>query len=284
MKKIDTHQHLFYPEQFGYGWTADFPALQGSFSVDAYLEVAAGCEIVQSLFMEVDVDVGQHLGEARFFMDLAEKPGSGIGGVIAKCLPEAENFPNELEALRSPALKGVRRVLHTQDDALSQSARFRANVATLAEADLTFDLCVTQRQLPLARDLVRACPEVSFILDHCGVPSIADHVSTDSESWRQWQSGIRDLAAEPNVSCKFSGITAYAGPEQRTVDGMRPYLHELLEAFGSGRIVWGSDWPVCNLAEGLNAWSTITDALLAELSPQEQHSICIENARRVYKL
>lgn len=284
MRKIDTHQHLLYPNQFGYAWTDDFPDLQHSFSLEGYEEASAGCEIERTLFMEVDVDPDQHRGEAAHFCRMAEDPSNNIAGVIAKSLPESADFLKEIESIQHPALKGIRRVLHTQADGLSQSTLFRQQVAALEAKDLSFDLCVTQKQLQVALELVRACPGVRFILDHCGMPSIAEHTSFDCESWQQWRSGIHALGQQPNVACKLSGITAYAAPEQRSTNGLRPYLNEMLEAFGPGRIVWGGDWPVCNLADGLAAWSDLTDALLAELSPQEQAAICIENALRVYKL
>lgn len=284
MRKIDTHQHLLYPDKFNYSWTSDLPDLQGAFPLESYREAAEGCEVQSSLFMEVDVDPGQQVDEATFFSDLASEDDNGIAGIIAKCLPESDDFHDQIEAMPRSALKGIRRVLHTQPDSLSESALFRKNVASLAGEGLSFDLCVTQKQLGIALELVRACPEVSFILDHCGVPSIAEHSSAHDESWLQWKNGIRALAAQGNVACKFSGITAYATPEQRTPDGLRPYLSEILEAFGSGRIVWGGDWPVCNLADGLRPWADLADALLAELSADEQRAIFIENAQRIYKL
>ncbi len=97
-------------------------------------------------------------------------------------------------------------------------------------------------------------------------------------------SSVGWLGGQANVACKLSGITVYASPGQRTADGLRPYLNEILEAFGSDRIVWGGDWPVCKLVEGLRFWSDLTDVLLAPLSEEEQRAICIENARRIYKL
>ena len=284
MKKIDTHLHLFYPERFTYSWTADFPELQQPFHLEDYRAASADCGVEGALFMEVDVDTADTRRETDFFSDMAGDPSNGILGIVASGRPEESGFEAHLDSIRSPALKGLRRVLHTQPDDLSQSSRFRSNLATLAGKGLTFDLCVTQKQLTIALDLVRACPDVSFILDHCGVPSIAEHTSADSESWQQWQGGIRALAKLPNVACKFSGITAYASPEQRNADGLRPYLSEILAAFGSERIVWGSDWPVCNLADGLQRWSEITDQLLAELSPDEQARISIENAKRIYRI
>ncbi len=284
MNKIDTHQHLLYPDRFNYAWAQDFPALQGDFHLEDYQAGAGDCEIEGTLFMEVDVDAGQNTREAEFFCQMAADPANRMLGIIANVRPEEADFEAQLDLILHPSLKGIRRVLHTQPDELSTSACFRECVALLGKRGLTFDLCVLQKQLQLGLELVQACPEVSFILDHCGVPDIASHSSIDCESWQQWQAGIRALAAQPNVACKFSGITVYATPEQRTVEGLRPYLTEILEAFGAKRVVWGGDWPVCNLAEGLPRWSQLTDTLLAELSVDEQQSILTNNARKRYAL
>jgi predicted TIM-barrel fold metal-dependent hydrolase len=284
MQKIDTHQHLLYPDRFDYSWAQDFPNLQGPFQLDAYSAAAADCEIEGTLFMEVDVDTGQSVREARFFSQIAAKSDNNMLGVIANIRPEEADFETHLDLILHPSLKGIRRVLHTQPDALSQSTRFRENIALLGKRGLSFDLCVQQAQLGLALEVAQACPDTSFILDHCGMPSIAEHTSTDCDSWQQWESGIRALGAQPNVACKFSGITAYATPEQRSVEGLRPYLTEILEAFGPKRIIWGGDWPVCNLADGLMRWCQLTDALLAELSTNEQQNILRNNARKLYLL
>jgi len=284
MKKIDTHQHLLSPDRFDYSWTKDLPALQGPFPLDGYQAAAEGCDIEGSLFMEVDVDDGQNIKEAEFFTQLAADSRNNILGVIASAYPEAADFEAQLEQLTGPYLKGIRRVLHTQDGALSQDSAFRERLTLLEKHGLGFDLCARQDQLAIALELVRACPGVHFILDHCGIPDIANHLSRNSDSWQQWQTGIHALGAEPNVHCKFSGITAYAAPEQRNPDGLRPYLSEILEAFGPQRIVWGGDWPVCNLADGLQRWSQITEQLLGELSADERSAILIQNARRIYKI
>ncbi len=284
MRKVDTHQHLLYPGEFGYGWTKDFPELQGAFTLEDYFEVTADCGIEGALFMEVDVDPGQHVREGAFFSQLAADPKHNILGVIAKALPEEDNFEAQLEQLRSRLLKGIRRVLHTQPDTLSTSTLFRDNVAKLGTHDLSFDLCVRQDQLMLALALIQHSPNVRFILDHCGAPNIAEHASTNSESWQQWQTGIRAIAAEPNVHCKFSGISLYAKPGQRTVDSLRPYLTEILESFGPARIIWGGDWPVCNLANGIQHWCELTDALMNDLSADEQEAILAKNARDLFKL
>ena len=275
---IDTHQHLIYPGRFSYPWTAELPALQNAFELDQYQTQAADCGITGTLFMEVDVDESQVANEAQFFCGLAEDPSSKIIGVVAAARPEHANFESSLNAIAHPKLRGVRRVLHTQPDALSQDPGFRRNVGHLGERGLTFDLCVLERQLPVAIKLVDACPKTRFILDHCGVPSIA----TNSPEF--WQTQIREIAQRPNVVCKVSGIVLYAGENQRSADDIFPWLSHVVETFGWDRIVWGSDWPVCTLAVPLHQWVAITHELLdlASATEAQRHAFLEGNARRIY--
>ncbi|MEO0509802.1 MAG: amidohydrolase [Verrucomicrobiota bacterium] len=284
MKKIDTHQHLLYPEQFNYSWTKDFPVLGGAFTLEDYRNQAKGCDIEGTVFMEVDVDAEDIAAEGQFFGSLAGDSSSQILGIIASCRPEEADFEAQIEAVQSPALRGIRRVLHTHPDELSHSIGFRANMAKLARMGLTADLCVSQQQHGSALELIQACPDTRFILDHCGCPDIAKHPTSDTEGFQNWKAGIHRLAKQENLICKLSGITAYAKPEQRTKAGLAPYVTEILESFGPQRMVWGGDWPVCNLADGLKKWCQLTDELIADLSADEQSQILYINAQTFYSL
>lgn len=282
---IDTHQHLIYPRQFRYPWTDNLPALQGEFCLQEYHSAAQGCGITGTVFMEVDVAQEQSLSEAQFFCRLSEDPSNRILGVIAAGRPENADFESHLDALAHPKLVGIRRVLHTQPDELSASETFRRNIRALGERGLPFDLCVLQRQLGMALDLVRACPDTIFILDHCGVPDIAGNDAPQGAGFHQWEQDVRSLAAEENVHCKISGITVYAGGAQRSTEGLRPYTDTVIEAFGPCRCLWGGDWPVVNLACDLADWVTLSRELIpSQLNKQEVDAIFSENSRRIYRL
>ena len=208
------------------------------------------------------------------------RPGSRIDGVVALVWPEREDFQESLSGLDgNPKLKGIRRVLHTEPDELSQSPRFRENVASIG-ARLTFDLCVLERQLPLAIALVDACPATQFVLDHCGVPDIA----ADSPGF--WQRQIDELAKRPNVACKVSGLLLYAGENQRTARGILPWFSHVVDAFGWDRLVWGGDWPVCTLAVTLEAWIAVTYDLLdfVSASAAQRSGFLDGNATIIYHL
>jgi len=277
---IDTHQHLIYPSRFCYSWTADLPALQGDFRIEEYRTASGDSEIEGTLFMEVDVDADQCGKEAAFFYQLAEDAANGILGVVAAARPEHTDFENYLDSISHPKLRGIRRVLHTQPDELSKSRIFRNHIASLAVRKLTFDLCVLERQLPLAIELVDACLDTQFILDHCGVPDIA------ANSPDFWRSQISELAKRPNIACKVSGLLLYAGDSQRSASGVLPWFAHVVESFGWDRIVWGGDWPVCTLAVPLSTWVVVTNDLLdlVSASPGQRRGLLTANAKRIYHL
>ena len=279
---IDTHIHLLEPDRFTYEWTKGFPALTGRFDLSDYQKASADTGIQAGVFMEVDCE--ESADAARYFCSLAEQPGCLIQAVVAAARPESPDFERNLEAMAHSRLTGIRRVLHTQPDELSQSSLFRENVSRLGALGLSFDLCVLQRQLPLALDLVRACPQTTFILDHCGVPEISANDAPAGAGFLAWQKSIRALAAEPNVNGKISGITAYAPEPLRNAEGLRPYIDTMLEAFGPSRLVWGGDWPVVNLGNGLLAWSNISHELLSRLTADERTLILSTNAKKIYRI
>jgi len=152
------------------------------------------------------------------------------------------------------------------------------NVRLLAARSWTFDICMLQRQLPLAAGLVRACPEVRFVLDHCGGPDIA------GGALGEWRQRIAALAELPNVACKISGIVANCPPGRATVETLRPYVEWCIERFGWERVVWGSDWPVCLINSSLARWVEITRELIAGESDENQRKLCYGNAVRIYRL
>jgi len=277
MDRIDTHQHLIYPGRFRYDWAMGIPALQGSFRLEEYRIAAEGCGIRESIFMEVDVPEELSTAEAAFFCSLAEDPPNGVSGVIAACRPEHADFAAQLEATAHPRLVGYRRVLHTQPDGLSTTPLFRENVSRIGKVGLTFDLCLLPRQLVAGAALIDSCPDTRFILDHCGVPDIA---SGDLTFWREQ---IREISRRPNLACKISGIIAYAAGEI-TADTLRPVVEHAIDCFGWDRLVWGSDWPVCNLTRDLGTWTRLLDEILSGSSEDELARLHHRNAREIYRI
>jgi predicted TIM-barrel fold metal-dependent hydrolase len=272
---FDTHLHLIDRARLRYPWLAGLPALDRDWDLDPYLATAARVGITDVLHMEADVAEDDIDRETAWVAGMMARPGSPLRGAISAARPESEGFEAWLDRVDVRVVRGVRRVLHVVPDAVSEDARFRRNLRRLGQAGLPFDICMLQRQLPLAVELVDACPDTTFILDHCGVPAIA------SGGFEDWSRSIRRLAERPNLNAKLSGISAY-GPPDWTLQTLRPHVALLIESFGPGRIVWGSDSPVCTLQSSLSEWVAATFALLQDQNPADRAMILAENARRIW--
>jgi predicted TIM-barrel fold metal-dependent hydrolase len=278
MHLVDTHQHLWDLSRFPYTWCTGIPKLNRSFVLADYVAAAAGLEIAKTVFMECDVDEPHALAEAQFIQSLAEE-NPLIAGIVASGRPERDGFRKHVEKLTHlTKVRGVRRVLHTQPDELSAQPRFVESVRLLSEFGLTFELCVLARQLPRAIALVRACPKVTFVLDHCGVPEVK------ARAFEPWQTGIGELAKYANVVCKISGLVAYADPERWTVADLQPWMAHVLESFGWDRVVWGGDWPVCTLSATLRQWVEATHVVTREASDEQRAKLYYLNAERIYRV
>lgn len=272
---FDTHLHLIDRSRLSYPWLSGVPALDRDWDFASYLTTAARVGITDILHMEVDVAESDIDAETAMVAALMARPGSPLRGVISAGRPESDGFEAWLDRVDRRVVRGVRRVLHVVPDAVSQDDRFRRNVRKLGQAGLPFDICMLQRQLSLAIALVDACPDTVFILDHCGVPDIA------AGSFADWAAWISRIAERPNVNAKLSGISAY-GPPDWTLRTMQPYVDHLIQAFGPGRIAWGSDSPVCTLQSSLPEWVATTHALLQSQTPQDRALILRQTAERIW--
>ena len=277
---LDTHQHLVYREKASYGWTKDIsPLAEGNFTLDDYKTLTEGLGIGGTLFMETGVDDPDYQQETRFVKSLADNSDNGMIGLISSIRPESdEAFETWLEETIEMGVVGYRRILHVMPDDTSQSDIFRKNVRKIGVSGKTFDICFLPGQLPIACELAKACENTKLILNHCGVPDIAGN---GLDPWRQ---DIKALAQIPNVICKLSGLMAYCAPGTSSLETIEPYVDHVLNCFGPNRMVWGSDWPVVNLAKGLPEWIAVTRKILGKLSADEASSIAYGTAQIVYKV
>ena len=276
MSLVDTHQHLWDLRRLPCSWCAGLPALNRNFLLADYRRAAAGLGITKTVFMECDVDEPHGLDEARQVQALADQEPL-IAGIVAAGRPERADFPAQLEQLAAlPQVRGLRRVLHTQPDDLARGTLFAENLRRLPRYGFTFDLCVLARQLPAALALVDACPEVTFILDHCGIPDVK------GGALDPWRDDVARLALRPNVACKVSGLVAYADPAAWTVAQLRPWIEHVLGHFGWDRVVWGGDWPVCTLSATLRRWVEAIREVVAGATPAQQELFFQRNAERIY--
>lgn len=274
MDLVDAHLHLIHRDQLTYNWLPHAPWLApGDYGFADMTALSKG-RITGSVFMEVDVS--DYRAEARMVKSMMGTEPRLLGQ-IASCRPEvAEGFDQWLAECDALNVVGFRRILHETTDDVSQTETFRRNVRAIGATGRVFDMVYQARQLPVALDLARACPDMTLVLDHCGVPDIA------GGAMDPWRADMAALAALPHVNCKLSGIMAYCASGTASLDVLRPWVDHVIDVFGPDRVLWGSDWPVVNKGGGLPLWLDITDGLLAGLSADEQAAIRAGTARRVY--
>ncbi|CAN5778255.1 amidohydrolase [soil metagenome] len=279
MQIIDAHQHLWDPRLFSYTWMKEIPTLNVQSMIREYRKATRNIGIFGSVYVDTDVDEQDLTAETAMIFSLADQPENRILGIVAGAKLEKERAFSHLAPFWGhPKLKGLRRVLHNQQDEIFYSPTFLGNLAHVSSYGLTFDLCIQSQQLPLAHALIRQFPKTSFILDHCGSPSIRDR------QLHPWKENIKALAGEPNVVCKISGLVAYANPDDWSADHFRPFFEHIVESFGWNRILWGGDWPVCTITCSIEQWIKITRALTSEASDSELDALFFRNAQRVYRL
>lgn len=280
----DCHLHIIDRSALDYPWLGGVPALDRDFLYETYTREARRCGISKVLHMEVDVAASEMELETAYVEGVSRRltalrEPSLIRGCIAACRPEGRDFPALFErALANPFVKGLRRVLHVVPDEVSEGVLFRENLKRLSGTRLTFDLCTLPHQVDKVLALADLNPDITFILDHCGVPAIA------TEAHEGWSRGIAEVAKRPNVLVKLSGIVAYADAESWKVETLRPYVATVIEAFGPFRMLWGSDWPVVTLGGTLSVWVAATHALLADLTADERRAIFSGNAARLWSI
>jgi L-fuconolactonase len=277
---IDSHVHLLDQKRFGYAWTDGAPMLKRDWTPEDLARSAKPYEIEGLVFVEVDVDMPQYLKEAEWVDDLARHESCVLGAVVCLPLERGVAIEPEIERVaKLPSVRGVRRLIQNQPDPdYVLQPDFLAALRLLPKFGLSFDVCIFHVQAANTLKMMRACPEVAFVLDHIGKPGIKAGLL---DPWRQH---IRETAALPNIVCKLSGVTTEANHGEWTRDQLRPYVDHVVECFGPDRILYGGDWPVSELAGSYLQWLATLDWATAGFSPAEKRKLFRDNAVKAYRL
>ncbi|WP_169950842.1 amidohydrolase [Microbispora sp. H11081] len=280
--RIDAHHHLWDLSRRPQPWLEPphVASIHRDFTPSDYAAAAAEAGIGRSVLVQVLADAQ----ETREFLALAEQSPT-IAAVVGWADLTRPDLADELAALAAAPgghlLRGIRHLVQGEEDP-RWIARddVRRGLRDVAAAGLVYDLLVLPHQLPAAIETVRAVPELSFVLDHLAKPPIT------SGLLEPWAGLVRDLAAEPNVTAKLSGLITEAAWDDWDAATLRPYADVALDAFGPGRLMFGSDWPVCLLAGSLPAWAETAQTLLTDagLTAAERDEVFRGTATRVYRL
>jgi L-fuconolactonase len=274
--RIDAHQHFWRYNEREYGWIDDsMEALRRDFLPDD-LKPELECNGFQGC---VAVQARQTLEETRWLLELAERVPF-IFGVVGWVDLRSPRLRFELESLaKNPKLVGVRHIVQSEPDArFLLQPRFLRGIAMLEEFDLAYDILIYTRHLRVAAEFVARFPRQRFVLDHLAKPPIK------SGAIDVWEPGIRELAAFPNVYCKVSGLVTEADWHAWKPEDLRPYLDVASKYFGPGRLMIGSDWPVCTVAGSYSQIMDVVKDYLRRFSAEERDAVLGGNATSFWRL
>ena len=276
MRILDAHVHFWDPGQLHYPWLKDTPELQRVFLANDLPALADGV-LEGAIFVEANCRTTENLGELDFIDTLADAGARILGAVMFVDMCDGERRTASLQQFKRRArVVGVRHNIQHQPSGFGIQAEFVRGVQEVGSMGLTFDICVTASQLPEVTELVRRCPETSFVLDHCGKPDIAGN------AYEPWATDLRRLAEHGNVACKLSGLLSEARPDQRTTGGLLPFARHAMECFGPTRLMYGSDWPVVTTAGGEPLWRALVHEFTSDWSLAARQAFFCGNAVRFY--
>jgi L-fuconolactonase len=279
-QRVDSHHHLWDLRTLDRDWIIGekLAPIKRTFAMEEFLEERASSGIDLSIL----VQSASSYAEIREMFDLAKEHRS-IAGLVAWIDMSAIDCIYHLDTYLD--LHGAEHLVGIRDGAQGRadigwlnSQIVVQNVKKLASRNLAFDLLVDPPHLPASVSLVNQVPEVTFILDHIGKPNIANGEISE------WSSVIKELAKPENIYCKISGMATEADWKNWQVEDFRPYFEVVLDAFGIDRIMFGSDWPVCNLAASYQQVVEIAEYLVSELSESEKDNFWSKNARTAYAI
>lgn len=276
MNKIDSHQHFWYYDAKKLPWISnEMLALKGDFLPDKLYSILTDNGIEGT----VAVQALQDPEETQFLLDLAEK-FPFILGVVGWVDLESDQLSDTLHAYQPfTKLKGFRHLLQDESDPeYILRPGFQRGLKEIFEAGFSYDLLVFPHQLDGVIKTASNFPQGSFVLDHLGKPPIGEKKIDD------WGDKIRDLASHPQVFCKLSGMVTEANWVGWKTKDFFPYLDLVLEAFGEDRLMFGSDWPVCQLAASYQQVCGVLEKFLEGQPLQVQNKIWHKNARHFYRL
>jgi L-fuconolactonase len=278
---VDSHVHLWDPRRFRMPWIDGNAQLSQRYELPEYAEHTRGLPVEAMVYLQVDVTPAYGLLEATWAAEQAVRDQRLAGIVAWAPLEDGLVAGAYLDALAKigSLVKGVRRLIQSETDPDFQiRPDFLDGLRLLPKYGLSFDICIRQDQLARTIDMVRACPETAFVLDHLAKPDVKGH------RLEPWRAQIAELAEFPNVVCKVSGLVTEADHAHWTPADLEPYITQVLAVFGEDRVLFGGDWPVVTMAASYQRWVSVLDAMTAHLSASARTKLWADNARRVYRL
>ncbi|WP_308635030.1 amidohydrolase family protein [Paenibacillus silvisoli] len=277
MIKIDAHQHYWKLDRGDYGWLTPQagPVLYRDYAPEDLAPALAQAGVARTIVVQA---AATH-EETAYMLQLSDANDS-IAGVVGWLDFHDPNWRGVLESFRShPKFVGIRIMIQDMSDPYeSHHPNSLEALRYLAEIKLPVDILINSKQLPATIELLRQVPGLHAVIDHIGKPAIREGV------FEPWAGQMSEIAATyPGIYCKLSGMLTEAAHDDWQPEQFTAYVRHIVEAFGTDRILFGSDWPVCLLA---GSYQDVCDVLEAALPPtlteREREALYGGNAAAFY--
>ncbi|MFT5868650.1 MAG: L-fuconolactonase [Paracoccaceae bacterium] len=276
--QIDAHQHYWDPRRGDYDWMSMDSAILARpyHPVDLQPELAA-----HGIAKTVLVQAAATVQETEYMLGIADATDS-VAGVVGWIDFERPQDRSHLERwAKHPKFFGVRPMIQ---DIPAVDWMLRDDVQwgfqAVCDLGLSFDALGFPRHLMNFHKILTRYPAMRVVIDHCMKPQIRDQ---NPEDFQEWADGMHRLAQDTSAYCKLSGLVTEAN-DNWTTDDLRPYSDHLFAVFGAKRLMWGSDWPVCQLQASYGQWRATAEALTNGLSSQDKDLIFGDTAAKFYKI
>lgn len=290
---IDGHHHIWRVNDLTWLSGPEVPRIFGPYAsirrdypIEEFRADLEGCNVVKSIYVQTNWPAGGSLTEAEWVQSVIDKTGWPHANVAHADLNDADvgSLLKKLAAL--PATRGIRQQIHWHENPLYRfaphaevmnDASWRKGLAQLADHGLLFELQVFSGQMKNAAALAKAFPNQVFVLEHAGMLE-----DMSEQGWAAWRAGMTELAAQPNVNTKLSGLGTFVRAVR--ADVMGPIIKETVKIFGANRCMYGSNFPIEKIwTDYKTLYQTFRDSI-AYLSDDEQHAILYGTASRLYRI
>jgi L-fuconolactonase len=274
---IDAHHHLWAFDPIEYDWIDDSMAV---LKQDFQLKELEKTLNENGFSGSIVVQARQSMQETLWLADLASQSDL-IRGVVGWIDIKSEDLTTQLTTLTThKKLVGFRHVIQGETDPdFMRNPAFIRGLNTLAQQGYRYDLLIYAHQLPAAIEMLAQVPNLHIVIDHIAKPDIKT-----GEAFEQWKQNMRILAKNPQCYCKLSGMVTEADWQNWTPQEIQPYMKTVLELFGTERVMFGSDWPVCLVAGEYQTIKKLVFDFVAQYNPKAQQKIFGLNARRFYQV
>ena len=272
---IDAHQHFWQYEQIKHSWIdEEMSAIRKDFLPADLAPILSGNGVIGTIAVQAD----QSEQETDFLLGLADEYDlikGVVGWVDLRAVDVAERLAYYAQFKH---IKGFRHILQGEEPAFMLQPSFIDGIATLQEHNFTYDILIFPKHLDAALELVKRFPNQPFVIDHIAKPYIkAGQID-------EWAKGMVALSHYQNVYCKVSGMVTEADYKIWQPTDFAPYLDVVVEAFGMNRLMFGSDWPVCEVAASYSQMIGIVEDYFASYSIDEKNQFFNQNASKFYNL